>query len=31
MARIDRLGAGKALVQVGAAIGREFTYQLLVL
>ena len=29
MARLDRLGAGKELAQVGAAIGREFSHALL--
>jgi predicted ATPase len=29
MARLDRLGAAKELAQVGAAIGREFSYSLL--
>jgi predicted ATPase len=29
MARLDHLGSAKDLVQVGAAIGREFTYELL--
>jgi predicted ATPase len=29
MARLDRLGAGKELAQVGAAIGREFSHDLL--
>jgi class 3 adenylate cyclase/predicted ATPase len=29
MARLDRLGAAKEVVQIGAAIGREFTYALL--
>jgi len=29
MERVDRLGPAKEIVQVGAAIGREFTYELL--
>ena len=29
MERVDRLGAAKAIVQAGAAIGRDFTYELL--
>ena len=29
MARLDHLASAKDLVQVGAAIGREFTYELL--
>lgn len=29
MARLDRLGSGKELAQIGAAIGREFSYELL--
>lgn len=29
MERVDRLGAAKKIVQTGAAIGREFTYELL--
>ncbi|MCS6897636.1 MAG: AAA family ATPase, partial [Nitrospira sp.] len=29
MERIDRLGAAKNIVQIGAAIGREFDYELL--
>lgn len=29
MARLDRLGPGKELAQIGAAIGREFSYELL--
>jgi tetratricopeptide (TPR) repeat protein len=29
MARIDRLGPGKEVVQIGAAIGREFSHALL--
>jgi len=29
MERVDRLGAAKEIVQTGAAIGREFTYELL--
>jgi predicted ATPase len=29
MARLDRLGAAKEVAQVGAAVGREFTYALL--
>jgi predicted ATPase len=29
MARLDRLGAIKEIAQIGAAIGREFTYRLL--
>jgi class 3 adenylate cyclase/predicted ATPase/ABC-type lipoprotein export system ATPase subunit len=29
MERVDRLGPDKEIVQTGAAIGREFTYQLL--
>ncbi len=28
MARLDRLGAAKEVIQIGAAIGREFTYKL---
>ena len=28
-ARLDRLGPAKALAQIGAAIGREFSYELL--
>ncbi len=28
LARLDRLGAGKKLAQVGAAIGRSFSYEL---
>lgn len=28
-ARLDRLGPAKAIVQIGAAIGREFSYELL--
>jgi len=28
MERVDRLGPAKAIVQTGAAIGREFTYEL---
>ena len=27
MARLDRLGPAKTIVQIGAAIGREFTYE----
>ena len=30
MARLDRLGLAKELAQIGAAIGREFSYELLV-
>ena len=30
MARLDRLGAAKAVAQIGAAIGREFSHALLV-
>jgi class 3 adenylate cyclase len=30
MARLDRLGAAKDVAQIGAAIGREFSYALLV-
>src|SRR5262249_37599244 len=30
MARLDRLGPGKELAQIGAAIGREFSHSLLV-
>jgi predicted ATPase len=30
MARLDRLGSAKELAQIGAAIGREFSYPLLV-
>jgi predicted ATPase len=29
MARLDRLGTAKEVAQIGAAIGREFTYALL--
>ncbi|SEQ59858.1 ATP-binding protein [Nitrosomonas ureae] len=29
MERVDRLGSAKKIVQTGAAIGREFTYELL--
>lgn len=29
MERIDRFGPGKEIVQIGAAIGREFSYELL--
>jgi class 3 adenylate cyclase/predicted ATPase len=29
MARLDRLGPAKEVAQIGAAIGREFTYELL--
>jgi TOMM system kinase/cyclase fusion protein len=29
MARLDRLGSTKAIAQLGATIGREFTYELL--
>ncbi len=29
MERVDRLGPAKAIVQAGAAIGRDFTYELL--
>ena len=29
MARLDRLGSAREVVQVGAAIGREFSYELL--
>ena len=29
MARLDRLGAAKEVAQIGAAIGREFSYALL--
>ncbi|NOT54999.1 MAG: AAA family ATPase, partial [Deltaproteobacteria bacterium] len=29
MARLDRLGAAKEIAQMGAAIGREFSYELL--
>jgi tetratricopeptide (TPR) repeat protein len=29
MARLDRLGAAKAIVQVGAVVGREFSYALI--
>jgi class 3 adenylate cyclase/predicted ATPase len=29
MERVDRLGSAKEIVQTGAAIGREFTYELL--
>jgi predicted ATPase len=29
MARLDRLGPAKEVAQVGAAIGREFSYTLL--
>lgn len=29
MARLDRLGAAKAVAQLGAVIGRQFTYDLL--
>jgi predicted ATPase len=30
MARLDRLGPGKEVAQIGAAIGREFSYAILV-
>ena len=30
MARLDRLGPAKEVAQIGAAIGREFSYALLV-
>ncbi len=29
MSRLDRLGSAKAVAQIGAAIGREFSYELL--
>ena len=29
MARLDRLGSAKEVAQIGAAIGREFSYPLL--
>ena len=29
MARLDRLGGAKELAQIGAAIGREFSHELL--
>jgi predicted ATPase len=29
MARIDRLGPGKEVIQVGAVIGSEFSYELI--
>jgi predicted ATPase len=29
MARLDRLGPDKEVAQIGAAIGREFSYALL--
>src|SRR4029077_6103505 len=29
MARLDRLGPGKEIAQIGAAIGREFSHSLL--
>ncbi len=29
MARLDRLGIRKEIAQLGATIGREFTYELL--
>jgi predicted ATPase len=29
MARLDRLGPAKEVVQIGAAIGREFSHSLL--
>jgi class 3 adenylate cyclase/tetratricopeptide (TPR) repeat protein len=29
LARLDRLGAGKEIAQIGAVIGREFSYELL--
>jgi class 3 adenylate cyclase len=29
MARLDRLGRAKEVAQIGAAVGREFTYQLI--
>lgn len=29
MARLDRLGAAKAVAQIGAVVGREFSYELL--
>jgi class 3 adenylate cyclase/tetratricopeptide (TPR) repeat protein len=31
MSRLDRLGSAKAVAQIGAAIGREFPYELLAL
>ena len=29
MARLDRLGPAKEIAQLGATLGREFTYELL--
>ena len=29
MARLDRLGTAKEIAQLGATIGREFSYELL--
>jgi predicted ATPase len=29
MARLDRLGPAKEVAQIGAAIGREFSYELI--
>jgi predicted ATPase len=29
MGRLDALGAGKQIVEIGAVIGREFSYELL--
>jgi predicted ATPase len=29
MARLDRLGPAKAMMQIAAALGREFSYELL--
>ena len=29
MARLDRLGAAKEIAQLGAVLGREFSYELL--
>ena len=29
MARVDRLGSAREVLQIGAAIGREFSYELI--
>ena len=29
MARVDRLGSAREMLQIGAAIGREFSYELI--
>ena len=29
MARVDRLGSAREVLQIGAAIGREFSYDVL--